>query len=97
MTGVKFGTEDGTKGPLLRATEDGTKGPLLRAIFHVHRYNASPLRGQKPQNQPLSNLNTGVLRCAVIKTLPHEAFLFLQYLPGFSMSTHLLYRQSINS
>jgi len=37
---------------------------LLRAKFNPHRCNVSPLRGEKPQNQPLSNLNTGALRCA---------------------------------
>jgi len=35
--GVKFGTEE------------GTLGPLLRAKFHPHRCNVSPLRGEKPQ------------------------------------------------
>ena len=49
--GVKFGTEEG-------------KGPLIRAKFHPHRCNVLPLRGEKPQNRPLSKLNTGALRCA---------------------------------
>jgi len=39
-------------------------GPLLRAKFHPHPCNVSPLPGEKPQNRPLSNLNTGALRCA---------------------------------
>ena len=43
--GVKFGTEE------------GTEGPLLRAKFHPHRCNVWPLRGENPQNQPLSKLN----------------------------------------
>jgi len=43
--GVKFGTEE------------GTLGPLLRAKFHPHRCNVSPLRGENPQNRPLSKLN----------------------------------------
>jgi len=43
--GVKFGTEE------------GTFGPLLRANFHLHRCNVSPLRGKNPQNRPLSKLN----------------------------------------
>jgi len=43
--GVKFGTEE------------GTFGPLLRAIFHPHRCNVSPLRGENPPNRPLSKLN----------------------------------------
>ena len=43
--GVKFGTEE------------GTFGPLLRAKFHPHRCNVSPLRGENPQNRPLSKLN----------------------------------------
>jgi len=42
-------------------TEEGT---FLRAKFHPHRCNVSPLRGEKPQNQPLSNLNTCALRFA---------------------------------
>ena len=54
--GVKFGTEE------------GTFGPLLRAIFHPHRCNVSPLRGEKPQNRPLSKLNTG--RFALRAMLP---------------------------
>jgi len=43
--GVKFGTEE------------GTFGPLLRAKFHPRRCNVSPLRGKNPQNRPLSKLN----------------------------------------
>jgi len=43
--GVKFGTEE------------GTFGPLLRAKFHPHRCNVWPLRGENPQNRPLSKLN----------------------------------------
>ena len=54
--GVKFGTEE------------GTFGPLLRAKFHPHRCNVSPLRGEKPQNRPLSKLNTG--RFALRAMLP---------------------------
>jgi len=37
------------------------RGPLLHAKFHPHRCNVSPLRDEKPQNRPLSNLNTGEL------------------------------------
>ena len=44
--GVKFGTET------------WTFGPLLCAKFHPHRRNVSSPRGEKPQNRPLSNLNT---------------------------------------
>jgi len=54
--GVKFGTEE------------GTEGPLLRAKFHPHRCNVAPLRGEKPQNWPLSKLNTG--RFALRTMLP---------------------------
>ena len=43
--GVKFGTEE------------GTFGHLLRAKFHPHRCNVWPLRGENPQNRPLSKLN----------------------------------------
>jgi len=42
--------------------------PLLRAKFHPHRCNVSPLRGEKPQNWPLSKLNTG--RFALRAMLP---------------------------
>ena len=38
--------------------------PLLRAKFHTHRCNVLLLWDEKPQNRPLSNLNTGALRCA---------------------------------
>ena len=54
--GVKFGTEE------------GTLGPLLRVKFHPHRCNVSPLRGEKSQNRPLSKLNTG--RFALRAMLP---------------------------
>ena len=43
--GLKFGTEE------------GTEGSLLRAKFHPHRCNVSPLRSENPQNRPLSKLN----------------------------------------
>jgi len=49
-------------------TEEGTFGPLLRAKFHPHRCNMSPLRGEKPQNRPLSKRNTG--RFALRAMLP---------------------------
>jgi len=55
--GVKFGMEEGTFGPFLHA-----------AKFHPHRCNVSPLRGEKPQNQPLSKRNTG--RFALRAMLP---------------------------
>ena len=47
-----------------RCTDGGEiwHGPLLHAKFHPHWCNVSPLRGEKPQNWPLSNLNTGALR-----------------------------------
>jgi len=48
--------------------EEGTFGPLLHAKFHPHRCNVSPLRGEKPQNWPLSKLNTG--RFALRAMLP---------------------------
>jgi len=53
--GVKFGMEEGT-------------GPLLHAKFHPLRCNVSPLQGKKPQNRPLSKLNTG--RFALRAMLP---------------------------
>ena len=46
----------------------GDLRPLLHAKFHPHRCNVSPLRGEKPQNRPLSKLNTG--RFAVRAMLP---------------------------
>ena len=48
--------------------EEGTFNPLLRVKFHLHRCNVSPLRGEKPQNRPLSKLNTG--RFALRAMLP---------------------------
>ena len=48
--------------------EEGTEGPLLHAKFHPHRCNVSPLQGEKPQNWPLSKLNTG--RFALRAKLP---------------------------
>jgi len=56
--GVKFGMEEGTY--------------LLHAKFHPHRCNVSPLRGEKPQNRPLSKLNTG--RFALRAMLPVTSF-----------------------
>ena len=40
----------------------------LHAKFHFHRCNVSPLRGEKPQNRPLSKLNTN--RLALRAMLP---------------------------
>ena len=40
----------------------------LHAKFHPYRCNVSPLRGVKPQNRPLSKLNTG--RFALRAMLP---------------------------
>jgi len=37
---------------------------LLHAKFHPHRCIVSPLRGETPQNRPLSNLNAGASRNA---------------------------------
>jgi len=42
-------------------------GNLLRAKFHPHRCNVSPLRGEKPQNRPLSKLNTGTLCTGAVR------------------------------
>jgi len=63
--GVKFGMEE------------GTFGPLLHAKFHPHRCNVSPLRGEKPQNRPLSKLNTGrfALR-AMLPVIIHCSYYF---------------------
>jgi len=36
---------------------------LLHPKFHPHWCNMSFLQGEKPQNCPLSNLNTGTLHC----------------------------------
>jgi len=51
--GVKFGMEEGTSPP---------------SQISPHRCNMSPLRGEKPQNRPLSKLNTG--RLALRAMLP---------------------------
>jgi len=53
---VKFGMEEETK------EEQEIFGPLLHAKFHPNRCNVSRLQGEKPQNRPLSKLNTGALR-----------------------------------
>jgi len=37
----------------------GDRRPLLLAKFHPHQCNVSPLLGERPQNRPLSKLNTG--------------------------------------
>ena len=52
--------------------EEGTFGSLLHAKFHPHRCNVSLLRGEKPQNRPLSKLNTGrfALRAMLPVTMP---------------------------
>jgi len=34
-------------------------GPLLTAKFDLDRCNVSPLRGENPQNLPMSKRNTG--------------------------------------
>jgi len=46
----------------------GVKFGILHAKFHPYRCNMSPLRGEKPQNRPLSKLNTG--RLALRAMLP---------------------------
>jgi len=38
-------------------TVEGTFGPLLHTKFYLHRCNVFSLRGEKFQNRPLSNLN----------------------------------------
>ena len=48
----------------------GDGSPLLRAKFHPHRFNVSPLRGEKPQNRPLSKLNRPTGRLALRGLLP---------------------------
>ena len=39
--------------------EERTYGPLLHAKFDLDRCSVSPLRGEKPQNRPVSKRNTG--------------------------------------
>ena len=63
--GVKFGMEE------------GTEGLLLHAKFHPHRCNVSPLRGENPQNRPLSKLNTG--KFALRAMLPVIKLVFVAY------------------
>ena len=88
--GVKFGMEE------------GTFGPLLLAKFHPHRCNVSPLRGEKPQNRPLSKRNTGrfALR-AMLPVITDESGIVRIYSP-LSLYTllhyinrHLLYLLAI--
>jgi len=54
-------------------TEEGTFGALLRAKFHPHRCNVSPLRGEKPQNRPLSKVNNR--RFALRAMLPVNGYI----------------------
>jgi len=54
-------------------TEEGTFGALLRAKFHPHRFNVSPLRGEKPQNRPLSKVNNR--RFALRAMLPVNGYI----------------------
>jgi len=76
--------------------EDGNEGPLLHAKFHSNRYNVSPLRGEKPQNRPLSKLNTDrlVLR-AMQPVIKHwNTFKFFKIiLFHFMMEPHLKKRR----
>jgi len=39
-------------------------GPTLVVAPMGVKFGVSPLQGEKPQNRPLSKLNTGALRCA---------------------------------
>ena len=57
--GVKLGIEEGT---LLLHAKFGMD--LLHAKFNPHRCHVVTPAGQKPQNRPLSKLNTGALRLA---------------------------------
>jgi len=69
-------------GEIWRGGGDLRRGPL-HAKFHPHRCNVSPLRGEKPQNRPLSKLNTG--RFALRAMLPvNRIRLFTKILPGLS-------------
>jgi len=68
LMGVKYGTEEWTY----------HYGPLLHVKFHPHRWNVSPLRGEKPQNQHLSNLNTGAL-CAARNAAGNNTAAFLNH------------------
>jgi len=59
---------------------------LARAKFHPHRCNVSPLRGENPQNRPLSKLNTGryALR-AVLPVIKLQYFIVvLKFHTGFA-------------
>ena len=71
LIGVKFGMEE------------EIKGPLLRAKFHPHRCNVSPLRGEIPQNRPLSKLNTGkfALRAMLPVMIVWQLTLILRLVP----------------
>jgi len=64
--GVKFGTEE------------ETFGPLLHAKFHPHRCNVSLLRGEKPQNRPLSKLNTGRFALRAMLPVKHTDMIMIR-------------------
>ena len=68
-------------------TEEGTFGPLLRAKFHPHRWNVSPLRGEKPQNRPLSKLNTGRFALRAMLPVITDAIYTTQRLRNFTTAS----------
>ena len=55
----------GRKPPPLNRSKSNLAGrsgptiPLVPTKFNLDRYNVSPLRGEKPQNRPVSKRNTG--------------------------------------
>ena len=78
--GVKFGTEEGTFGPLLRAKfqEISISMPktYVRAKFHPHRCNVWPLRGENTQNRPLSKLNNRHFALRAMLPVNDSTFLY---------------------
>jgi len=80
--GMKFGTEEGTEGPL--PSHEGTEGSFLRAKFHPHRCND---KGVGPQKLNLYfdltkmwniNARRGRIPCAIFTK-------FAAFVPHFGM------------
>jgi len=73
--------------------------PSSYAKFHSHRCNASPLRGEKPQNRPLSKLNTGRLALRAMLPVKFTGSIALRhcFVTIFNIITkHLTWTKTIN-
>jgi len=57
--------------------EERTCGPLLLAKFHLDRYTASPLWGEKTPNRDVSKNNTGRAACSrILPVKRHNSVIF---------------------